>query len=70
MNIKIHQYNDIFIYDIRFWIETKNEEGFKTTWMYPESKLINKGERSTATGLLGDTDESTNFYYNGELNED
>lgn len=67
MKIKIHQYNEDFIQDLRFWVETEVDNMFTTTWV--TGGRLHCPHPSKQTGLLVDNNIKTKFYYNKELDE-
>lgn len=65
--LKIHQYNELFFSDIRFWIEVKDNNIYRTSWITYGSK--HTSESSDDTILLSDNDKNTTFYFNKNLSE-
>lgn len=64
--LKIHQYNEKFILDLRFWVEVKDDDVYRTSWIRNGTKF---DQVNNYTGLIPDNDKITTFYFNKNLSE-
>ena len=67
MDIKIHQYKDTFMSELRFYMEIKDGDTYNLSYTFQQK--LNR-LKSTESNLPTDEDRNVQFYFNKDLNED